>query len=323
MEALCAGSYLKRIALPLIFLVASGCGGGSGSDQVSVPAVGGVLESAAFNAVTAAGLNLTASNVTQQFSTTVPDGVVISQSPAAGTAMSKGSQVSLVVSEGPPITVPNIVAETQAAAIANCTAARLAFSVASTEFSSTIAAGVVISQSPSAGSLVSVGSGVLGVVSLGPAISVPNVVGNTQAAAMTAITGAGLADGTITPGFSAKIPVGSVISQSPTSGTDVAAATAVNLVISSYVPVAVPNVSGESRTAATAAIAAAGLTVGEVMLVQSGTIPVGQVASENPAAGTGVQGGSAVNLTISAGSALAETVLYSFTSGAKVRDPGI
>jgi uncharacterized repeat protein (TIGR03803 family) len=57
------------------------------------------------------------------------------------------------------------------------------------------------------------------------------------------------------------------------------------------------------------------------MLVQSGTIPAAGVASENPTAGTGVQGDSAVNLTISAGAALAETVLYSFTGGANGAGP--
>jgi uncharacterized repeat protein (TIGR03803 family) len=323
MEALAVGWYLKRIALPLLFLVASACGGGgSGSDQVSVPTLTGLLEPAAFNELTAAGLMLSA--YTQQFTTTVPAGAVISQSPAAGTAVSKGTEVSLVISEGPPITVPNVVGETQAAATAGCSNADLAF-VASSQFSSTIAVGVIISQSPSAGSMVSANTEVSGVISLGPAIPVPNVVGNTQAVALTAITGAGLAGGTITQGFSATIPVGSVISQSPSADTDAAAGTPVNLVISSYAPVLVPNVVGESRSAAIAAMAAAGLSVGEVMLVASGTSPAGEVASENPAAGTGVKGGSAVSLTISAGSALAETVLHSFlgnTVGVKTSTDG-
>ena len=53
-------------------------------------------------------------------------------------------------------------------------------------------------------------------VSLGPAnVTVPNVVGLTQAAASTAITGAGLTVGTITSANSATVPAGSVISQNP------------------------------------------------------------------------------------------------------------
>ena len=62
---------------------------------------------------------------------------------------------------------------------------------------------------------------------------VPNVVGDTQAAATTAITGAGLVVGTVTAAPSGTVPSGDVISESPVAGTSVAAGSAVNLVISS------------------------------------------------------------------------------------------
>ena len=63
-------------------------------------------------------------------------------------------------------------------------------------------------------------------------VSVPNVVGLTQSAATTAITGAGLVVGTVTQQSSATVPAGSVISQNPAAGTSVAAGSAVNLVVS-------------------------------------------------------------------------------------------
>src|SRR5580658_5417834 len=50
-------------------------------------------------------------------------------------------------------------------------------------------------------------------------VSDPNVVGQTQAAATTAITGAGLSVGTVTTQASATVTSGSVISQSPAAGT--------------------------------------------------------------------------------------------------------
>jgi len=62
-------------------------------------------------------------------------------------------------------------------------------------------------------------------------IAVPNVVGGTEAAAVTAIEGVGLTVGAITTAVSATIPDGHVISQSPVAGTMVALATAVDLVI--------------------------------------------------------------------------------------------
>jgi len=62
--------------------------------------------------------------------------------------------------------------------------------------------------------------------------AVPNVVGFTQAAATTAITGAGLVVGTVTMTSSASVPAGEVISQNPTSGMLVNLGSSVDLVIS-------------------------------------------------------------------------------------------
>jgi hypothetical protein len=54
----------------------------------------------------------------------------------------------------------------------------------------------------------------------------------TQAAATTSISFAGLAIGAVSTESSATVPSGSVISQSPASGTNVAAGSAVAIVVS-------------------------------------------------------------------------------------------
>jgi uncharacterized repeat protein (TIGR01451 family) len=64
------------------------------------------------------------------------------------------------------------------------------------------------------------------------AVAVPNVVGQTQAAATTAITGAGLVLGTVTIAPSYTVASGLVISESPVAGTSVSSGSSVNLVIS-------------------------------------------------------------------------------------------
>ena len=80
----------------------------------------------------------------------------------------------------------------------------------------------------------------------GPAtVAVPNVEGMTQAAATTAITGAGLVLGTVTTVSSSTVPAGSVISESPAAATAVEAGTTVNLTVSSGAQV--PNVVGLTR----------------------------------------------------------------------------
>ena len=125
---------------------------------------------------------------------------------------------------------------------------------------------------------------------------VPNVVGLTQAAATTAITGAKLTVGTVTQQPSTTVPTGNVISQDPASGSSVAEGSPVSLVISSGPLVTVPNVVGLTQAAATTAITGAKLTVGTVTQQTSTTVPAGNIVSQAPAAGTSVAPGSPVNL---------------------------
>ncbi len=145
------------------------------------------------------------------------------------------------------VSVPNVVGDTQAAATTAITGAGLVIGTVTTQSSSTVRAGSVISQSPLAGASVAPSSAVNLVVSSGPAsVSVPNVVGDTQAAATKAITGAGLVIGTVTTQSSSTVPSGSVILQSPLVGASVAAGSAVNLVVSSGpAPTGKPEISGQ------------------------------------------------------------------------------
>jgi hypothetical protein len=61
-------------------------------------------------------------------------------------------------------------------------------------------------------------------------VAVPNVVGMTEAAAGTALTGAGLVVGTVSRQNSATVPIGQVISQDPVA--NVAQGTSINLIVS-------------------------------------------------------------------------------------------
>ena len=71
--------------------------------------------------------------MTTAASTTVPAGRVISQSPTAGTQVTQGSAVTLVVSSGPPqVAVPNVVGLTQAAATSAITGANLTLGTVTT-----------------------------------------------------------------------------------------------------------------------------------------------------------------------------------------------
>jgi beta-lactam-binding protein with PASTA domain len=131
------------------------------------------------------------------------------------------------------VAVPNVVGKTQAAASTAITGAGLVVGTVTQQPSSTVASGEIISESPAPGTNVASGSAVNLVVSTGPMqVAVPNVVGQTQAAATTAITGAGLVLGTVTQQSSSTVTSGNAISESPAAGTNVASGSAVNLVVS-------------------------------------------------------------------------------------------
>jgi beta-lactam-binding protein with PASTA domain len=138
-----------------------------------------------------------------------------------------------------------------------------------------------------------------------PLATVPNVVGMTQTAAAMNIANAGLTLGTVTNQPSATVPAGSVISQSPAAGATASPQSAVNLTVSSGPPpptsVQVPSVVGLTQAAATTVITSANLTVGTIGSSASPSVPAGSVISQNPAPGTAVAPGSAVNLVVSTG----------------------
>ena len=133
---------------------------------VLVPNVVGLTSTAASTAITSVGLVV--GSVTTQSSATVAAGLVISESPAAGTSVATKSAVNIVVSSGPA--VPNVIGLTQAAAAKSITGAGLVVGTVVRQSSATVAAGLVIRQSPGAGTSVAAKSPVNLVVSSGASV---------------------------------------------------------------------------------------------------------------------------------------------------------
>jgi beta-lactam-binding protein with PASTA domain len=270
-------------------------------EEVKVPNVVGLRRDEAVLDLFKAGLRI--GDVREETSTSVADHHVISESPAAGTEAKGGSTVDLVIARAPEVKVPDVVGLTLSAAKAMLDKVDLNVGRIEERPSTTVAAGLIISQHPRAGTMVREDRRVRLVMSKGtPQDTVPNVIGATQAAAATAIASAGLTVGTVTSQSSPTVAAGIVINESPSAGSSVAAKSAVNLVVSSGpAKVAVPNVVGLTQATATTAITGAGLTVGTVAMQSSATVAAGLVIGESPAAGTSVASGSAVSLVISSG----------------------
>ena len=132
-----------------------------------VPNLVGQVQSNAQADILAAGFVVGA--VTNQNSLIVPQGVVISQAPAAGTAGAAGAPVSIVVSLG-PAHIPNVVGQQQSTAAANLAAAGFVVGATIDQTSSVAPKGVVLSQDPAAGTAAATGSAVNLLVSLGPGV---------------------------------------------------------------------------------------------------------------------------------------------------------
>jgi beta-lactam-binding protein with PASTA domain len=209
----------------------------------------------------------------------------------------------MVTATARTVVVPNVVGVEQAAANTTIETAGLRVDFALPANSTTVPEGVIISQTPVAGSSVDAGTGVNLVVSMGAVqTTVPNVVGTTPAQAATTLRQAGLFVGTVTEEPSATVPAGQVLRQAPVAGTHVAIRSAVDLVLSSGgVAVTVPNVVGQPQSTAQGTLEAAGLLVGTISSAGSATVPAGSVMSQNPAAGSSVFSGSSVTLVISLG----------------------
>jgi hypothetical protein len=131
--------------------------------------------------------------------------------------------------------------------------------------------------------------------------TVPDCDGLTESAASAAITAAGLtpdSDGA----FSATVEKGLVISQSPAAGTALYAGDVVTITVSFGVEYTIVPVTKDLLPAAAeAALVAAGLVLGTSTTSMTNDTAAGLVASSSPAAGTGVAGGSAVDLVVSLG----------------------
>ena len=274
-----------------------------GPEPVQVPDVVGQTQDAA--AVSIAGADLGVGAVTQHYSLIVPAGVVISQSPLAGTLVLPESTVDLVVSRG-GIAVPDLAGQTLSSALTALGDAQLAAGTIIRQYSVSVPAGSVVSQTPAPDTQVLPGTAVDMVVSLG-AVTVPNVSGSPLNAAMLAVTDAQLLIGRVTQVYNATVPVGSVVSETPPAGTLVFPETRVELVVSRGVqPVAMPDVVGMPRGQAAAAITGAGLVLGTVTQIHSDSVPSGNVIAQSPAAGAETLPGTTVSIVVSLGASPAE-----------------
>ncbi len=199
------------------------------------------------------------------------------------------------------VAVPKVVGLTQSQAQTTLEATGLRVGQVSQEPTLAVPPGTVVSQKPSAGSEVKKDSAVDIAVAAIPTVQVPNVVGQLQADAITALAEEGLRTGTVNYVYDSNVPAGKVGAQTPSANEKVSVGSAVNLTVSmGNQQGQVPNVIGLSQDDANSVITAAGFKVTTVKAA-SANVPPGDVVAQSPAAGVVTAAGSTVTITVSTG----------------------
>ncbi len=193
-----------------------------------VPDVKGKQLTQAIGLIQGANLGYTVHSVTSN----QPVGTVLDQSPAAGQRIPETKKVALTVSgTQSSVSVPGVIGQSPARAGSLLTQAGLTVGSQTTATAcSTQPSGSVSAQSPGAGASEPPNTPINLVVSNGTCVTAPGVVGQSQSAATSAITGAGLVANTT---FDSACPngaqPGNVDSQNPAGSAQVYSGSTVNI----------------------------------------------------------------------------------------------
>ena len=292
------GRAWKWAVAALLLLAAATAGAwyftmGPGSPTV-VPVVVGQTFAQAQSRLSAAHLD---AKRVDAFDERVGRGLVISANPGAGAEVGRSTAVVLTVSKGPErYAVPTLVGSTATEAKARLAEKRLTLGGSSEAYDEKIPAGQIVSSTPRAGTQLRRGTAVTIVVSKGrQPIDVTDYTGKPADQAVAALTDAGLRVDATKQEFSTDVPKGSVISQSPATGT-LFRSDQVTLVVSKGPEmVSVPNVQGKQLRQARTILEDAGFQV-RVENFMGGLF--GTVRSQSPAGDAKAPKGSTVTLVV-------------------------
>lgn len=177
--------------------------------------------------------------VEEEYSADYAKGLVIRQDPESDTELEEGKTLTLVVSKGTrtedKVSVPGVVGKRESSAKSELEAAGLKVSV-KTKYSTDVAKGKVISQSPGSGNQVTKNSTVVITVSQGEKpetmVRVPNLRYSTESEARSELKNSNLVLGSVLTEYSDSVEKGLVIRQTVSSGSKVKEGTAVGIYVS-------------------------------------------------------------------------------------------
>jgi len=265
------------------------------AEPVGVPNVVGIERDLAVQQIEDAELEAL---VEEQPSTEVEQGIVIEQSPPAGSRIAKGDTVTIVVSTGPrEVEVPALAGRTYGEAVDILE--ELGLEASRVDVFSPQPVGVVASLDPKAGTLVDEGSVVTVRVSKGSQqIPVPDVLEQSEDSARSELEAAGF-QVEVVEAPSTSTPVGLVSAQSPDPGVEATRGSTVQITISTGPEmVRVPAVEGLPEGEAQDALEAEDFAVETECVVVVDPGQVGIVQDTDPEANALVEAGSTVTIKV-------------------------
>jgi beta-lactam-binding protein with PASTA domain len=227
----------------------------------------------------------------------VPVGIVYDQDPGAGTRLTKGSLVTILVSTGKAkVKVPDVVGSHRDDAVQALTNAGLDPNVV--EVSSDQEAGTVTAQSPKGGTVVIENSTVRINVSKGPKpVAVPSVVGLLYDQAASQLQGAGFA--VARRDVEDDQPKDVVIDQDPNGNSLASKGSTVTLTVSKGPSTAaVPDVTSSDEATARSTLEASGFKVKVVDQDTDDPTLEGIVISQDPTGGSQAKPGAKVTIFV-------------------------
>lgn len=172
------------------------------------------------------------------------------------------------------------------------------------EENSEYAKDIVIRCSVSEGTVIPSGTEVILTVSAGvEGVEVPNVVGMTEAEAVSTLVNKGFVPNKV-DGYDDFIKEGSIISQEPVAGSKAPSGASITIRISKGADTQkkqVPDLMGKDEMTATALLTEAGLEVGTVSEVNNDSVAVGLVCYQSYSVGSYAPEGTKVDINVSLG----------------------
>ncbi|WP_324195885.1 Stk1 family PASTA domain-containing Ser/Thr kinase [Nocardia farcinica] len=254
----------------------------------AVPPVAGLTTDEATLALAAAGFD---AETRPKASDTVPVGGVVGSDPPAGSKVTKGSTVAVLVSNGKP-RVPQVQPGDAIDTVVDLIREAGLTPVQAGEAGSSAPEGTLAKVDPAPGTVLPMNAQVKIFRSNGAQpVPVPDVRGKTTEEAIAALTAAGLGVGETVTRYDRAIESGSVIGTEPAIGTTVNSGQAITLLVSNAVKI--PGVLGQNVAEARAKLEGLGLHVQVRQLTPRDS---SVVISQSPSASSKVEPGTTVTL---------------------------